>query len=140
MVVVGCVAGRAGGRAGGRGKGGVGVGCVGMGGVYGREAGGGGREEWEREGRGQLTARNTRTHTSNPFSLTLIKSTPPWNANARLWWWHFTDVTDSTVTSGRRCDLGPAPSLTSDEFPCKLPQLHMKNDSICHHFRLSNSR
>ena len=39
MVVVGCVAG----RTGGRGKGGVGVGCVGMGGVCGREAGGGRR-------------------------------------------------------------------------------------------------
>ena len=40
MVVVGCVAGRAGGRV----KGGVAVGCVGMGGVCGGEAGGGGRE------------------------------------------------------------------------------------------------
>ena len=39
-----CVAGRAGGRL----KGGVGVGCVGMGGVCEGEAGGGGRE---REGR-----------------------------------------------------------------------------------------
>ena len=38
MVVVGCVAG----RAGGKGKGGVGVGCVGKGGVCGGEAGGGG--------------------------------------------------------------------------------------------------
>ena len=43
------------GRAGRRGRRGVGVGCVGMCGVCGWEAGGGGREEGEREGRGQLT-------------------------------------------------------------------------------------
>ena len=47
MVVVDCVAG----RAGGRGKGGVGVGCVGMGGVCGREAG---EEEGEREKEGSV--------------------------------------------------------------------------------------
>ena len=44
MVVVGCVAG----RAGGRGRGGVGVGCVGMGGVCGGEEGG-------REGEGGVS-------------------------------------------------------------------------------------
>ena len=49
------------------------MGCVGMGGVCGREAGGG--EGGRREGgRWQLTAWNIRTHTSNPFSLAWIKS------------------------------------------------------------------
>ena len=55
------------GRAGGRVKGGVGVGCVGRGGVCGRGGGGKKEEGREREVRRQLTAWNIRTHTSNPF-------------------------------------------------------------------------
>ena len=68
------MAGRVAGCRGGRGRRGVGVGCVGMGGVCGR---GGRRKEGGREGEGgrrQLTAQNIITLTSNPFFLWLGSS------------------------------------------------------------------
>ena len=78
---------------------------MGVGGVGGR------REEGERATDESIESQNSHKQS---FLLLGSRASLLRNANAGLWSWNFTDVTDSTVTSGRRSVVGPAPSLTSD--------------------------
>ena len=82
---------------------------MGMGGVCGWAGGGRG------EG-GETATDNIELQNSQKQSLLsgLDQEHPLLGTPMRTLSWNFTDVTDSTVTSGRRSVLGPAPSLTSD--------------------------